>query len=133
MSCEKIVTAAIIRRNGYVLLARRSRREKLAGFWEFPGGKVEDGETPEECLSRELEEELGIQALIGRKCAESLHQYDHGKFRIVAHVADWVAGDLRPCVHDRVEWVKIRDLGEYQLLPADGPIAAVIQNLEELA
>jgi mutator protein MutT len=70
MSYEKVVTAAIIRRNGSVLLARRSSGEKLAGFWEFPGGKVEDGETPEECLARELDEELGIQARIGRKCAE---------------------------------------------------------------
>jgi 8-oxo-dGTP diphosphatase len=133
MSCEKVVTAAIIRRSGSVLLARRSSGEKVAGFWEFPGGKVEDGETPEECLARELDEELGIQARIGRKCAESLHEYDHGKFRIIAYIADWVAGDLRPRVHDRVEWVKISNVGEYQLLPADGPIAAVIQNLEDLA
>jgi 8-oxo-dGTP diphosphatase len=133
MSCERIVTAAIIRRNGSVLLARRSSGEKLAGFWEFPGGKVEDGETSEECLVRELEEELGIRAVIGRKCAESLHQYDHGKFRIVAYIADWLTGDLCPRVHDRVEWVKIRDLGKYQLLPADDPIAVVVQNLEELA
>ena len=133
MSSEKIVTAAIIRKSGSVLLARRSVWESLAGFWEFPGGKVEDGETPEKCLARELEEELGIQARIGPKCTESLHQYDHGNFRIVAHVAEWVAGDLRPRVHDRVEWVKISDLGEYKLLPADGPIAAMIQNLENLA
>ena len=62
MSREKVVTAAIIRRNGSVLLARRSFGERLAGFWEFPGGKVEDRETPEECLARELEEELGIEA-----------------------------------------------------------------------
>ena len=94
---------------------------------------MEDGETPEECLARELDEELGIQVRIGRKCAESLHEYDHGKFRIVAYIADWVAGDLRLRVHDRVEWVKISNVGEYQLLPADGPIAAVIQNLEDLA
>jgi hypothetical protein len=80
-----------------------------------------------------LQEELGIQTIIGQKCAESSHQYDHGNFRIVAYFVEWLAGDLRPRVHDRVEWVKIRDLGEYQLLPADNPIAAVVQNLEELA
>ena len=132
MNCETIVTAAIIRQSGSVLLARRTVGARLAGFWEFPGGKVEDGETPEECLARELEEELGIQARIGLKCAESLYQYDHGNFRIVAYIADWLTGDLCPRVHDRVEWVKIRDLGKYQLLPADDPIAAVVQNLEEL-
>lgn len=74
-----------------------------------------------------LEEE---KKTVGRNpCDEQ--QYDHGKFRIVAHVADWVAGELRPRVHDRVEWVKTRDLGEYELLPADGPIAAVVQSLED--
>src|SRR4249920_604400 len=108
MSCEKVVTAAIIRRNGSVLLARRSSGERLAGFWEFPGGKVENGETPEECLARELDEELGIRARIGEKFAESLHQYDHGSFRIVAYFVDWIAGDPRPTVHDRLESVKNR-------------------------
>jgi 8-oxo-dGTP diphosphatase len=132
MNFEKVVTAAIIRANGSVLLARRASGENLAGFWEFPGGKVENGETSEECLARELQEELGIQTVVGRKCAESSYQYDHGNFRIVAYFVEWLAGDLRPRVHDRVEWVKIRDLGEYQLLPADGPIAAVVQNLEKL-
>jgi mutator protein MutT len=88
MNCERVVTAAIIRKNGSVLLARRAPEEKLGGFWEFPGGKVENGETPEECLARELAEELGILARIGEKCAESLHQYDHGNFRIVAYLVD---------------------------------------------
>ena len=133
MSCEKVVAAAIIRTSGSVLLARRSSGENLAGFWEFPGGKVEDGETSEECLARELQEELGIQTTIGQKCAESSYQYDHGIFRIVAYFVEWLAGDLRPRVHDRVEWVRIRDLSKYQLLPADRTIAAVVRNLEELA
>ena len=105
MICEKFVTAAIIRRDDRVLLARRSSGQKLAGFWEFPGGKFEAGETPESCLARELEEELGIGVHVGRKFAESLHQYDHGNFRIVAFIADWIAGELRARVHDRVEWV----------------------------
>ena len=74
MICEKFVTAAIILRDDRVLLARRSSGQKLAGFWEFPGGKVEAGETPESCLARELEEELGIGVHVGRKFAESLHQ-----------------------------------------------------------
>jgi 8-oxo-dGTP diphosphatase len=133
MSREKIVTAAIIRRNGFALLARRASSENLAGFWEFPGGKVEDGETSEECLARELREELGIQTIVGRKCAESSYQYDHGNFRIVVYLIEWFAGDLRSRVHDRVEWVRIRDLSKYQLLPSDRTIAAVVRNLEELA
>ena len=56
------VTCAIIERNGKILIARRAEGQKLAGKWEFPGGKVEDGESPGECLKRELEEEFGIQS-----------------------------------------------------------------------
>jgi NUDIX domain len=72
MRGEKTVTAAIIRSNDFVLLARRSAKDKLAGFWEFPGGKVEVGESPEQSLARELLEELGIVAQIGEKVTESL-------------------------------------------------------------
>ena len=132
ISSERLVTAGIIRRNDSVLLARRSPGEKLAGFWEFPGGKVEKGETPEACLARELNEELGIQTRIGEKCSESLHQYDHGSFCIVAYFVDWVAGDPRPKVHDRLEWVRIDELRGYKLLPADISIAVSLQKLEEL-
>jgi 8-oxo-dGTP diphosphatase len=60
MTYERTVAAAIIQKEDCILLARRSPGEKLAGFWEFPGGKVENGESPEECLARELREELGI-------------------------------------------------------------------------
>ena len=59
------VTAAIIRRPGQILLARRQAGGHLAGHWEFPGGKIEDGEPPEECLARELEEEFGVAAEVG--------------------------------------------------------------------
>jgi 8-oxo-dGTP diphosphatase len=132
MNCETVVAAAIIRKNGSVLLARRSVGQKLAGFWEFPGGKVEHGETAEECLARELAEELGILTRIGEKCAESLHQYDHGNFHIVAYLVDCIAGEPRPIVHDRLEWVKIDDMERYQLLPADIPIVKSLEKLKAL-
>ena len=60
-----IVTCAIIEKDGKILIARRAEGQKLAGKWEFPGGKVEDGESPEECLKRELEEEFGIPTEVG--------------------------------------------------------------------
>ena len=126
---ERLVTAGIIRKNGSVLLARRSPGEKLAGFWEFPGGKVENGETPEACLVRELKEELGIQTRVGEKFSENLYQYDHGRFCIVAYFVDWITGDPRPNVHDRLEWVKIDDLMGYKLLPADISIAESLKEL----
>jgi 8-oxo-dGTP diphosphatase len=131
-SSETLVAAGIIRRNCAVLLARRSPEQRLAGFWEFPGGKVEKGETPEACLARELNEELGIQTRIGEKFSESLHQYDHSTFCVVAYFVDWVAGDPRPKVHDRLEWVRIDEIRGYKLLPADIPIVDSLQKLKGL-
>jgi mutator protein MutT len=128
MNHEKVVTAAIIRNNDSVLLARRSPGEKRAGFWGFPGGKVGVGETPEESLARELFEELGITARIGKKVAESSYRYEHGNFRIVAYSVEWISGEPSPSVHDRLEWVKIDDLNRYRLLPADIPIAESLQK-----
>jgi 8-oxo-dGTP diphosphatase len=122
MNRERVVTAAIIRRVDCVLLARRSPGEKLAGSWEFPGGKVEAGETPEGSLARELLEELGIGVRIGGRVAESSYEYEHGTFRVIAYLVDWISGEPSPNVHDRLEWVKIDDLTSYQLLPADIPI-----------
>jgi 8-oxo-dGTP diphosphatase len=125
---QTIVTAAIIRKKNSVLLARRSPGEKLAGFWEFPGGKVEVGETAENSLARELIEELGIRARIGKKVTESSYKYEHGNFRIIAYSVEWISGGPSPNVHDRLDWVKIDDLTSYQLLPADIPIVESLQK-----
>jgi 8-oxo-dGTP diphosphatase len=132
MNREKVVTAAIIRKDRSVLLARRGPGEKLAGFWEFPGGKVEAGETAEDSLARELLEELGINVRIGKKIADSSYSYEHGSFRLIAFLVDNIKGEPHPNVHDRLDWVKIDDLGSYQLLPADVPIAASLKKLRDL-
>jgi 8-oxo-dGTP diphosphatase len=131
MKGERVVAAGVIQRNGAVLLARRAPGKKFAGFWEFPGGKVENGETPKECLVRELNEELGILTRIGKKCSQSSHQYDHGSFCIVAYFVDSISGDPCPKVHDQIEWVKIGDLKGYRLLPADIPIVAYLERMNE--
>jgi 8-oxo-dGTP diphosphatase len=129
MDREKVVTAAISRKQGRVLIARRGPGEKLAGFWEFPGGKVEVGETAEDSLARELFEELGIVARIGEIVGESSYQYEHGSFRLIAFMVDNIEGELRSKVHDRLEWAKIDDLTSYGLLPADVPIAETLKRL----
>ena len=119
----KDVTAAIIKQNDQVLLARRAPGENLAGGWEFPGGKVETGETPEECLKRELFEEFGIETSIVRFIAESIYEYPAGKIRLLAYEAYIVSGEMKLNVHDRVEWVDTSELLNYRLLPADIHIA----------
>ena len=79
------VTAAVIIADNQVLAARRKAGSHLAGFWEFPGGKIEAGETPEVCLQRELKEELGITSKIGRFLGESLYDYDVKIVRLMAY------------------------------------------------
>jgi 8-oxo-dGTP diphosphatase len=119
----KTVTAAIIERDGCVLLARRAASEPLGGYWEFPGGKLEPGESESECLARELHEELGVAAAVGTFVAESEYTYDKGTIRLVAYRCDIGDQELVLSAHDRAEWVQPEELTGYDLLPADVPIA----------
>ncbi len=120
------VTAAIIRRPGQILLARRQAGDHLAGHWEFPGGKIEDGETPEECLARELEEEFGVGAEIGRFIAASRHAYDDREIELLAYEARLEPGEWTLGSHDDTRWVGMRELLSYDLAPADVPIAEAL-------
>lgn len=119
----KIVTAAIIVNDGRVMITRRRQGEKLSGAWEFPGGKVEPGETLQNCLARELREELGLVAEIGQVLAQSEYHYEHGSIQLVALHAQILSGDITLTVHDKIEWVYPGDLLKFSLAPADIPIA----------
>jgi 8-oxo-dGTP diphosphatase len=119
----KLVTAAILRRGSEVLIARRGPQMSLTGMWEFAGGKVEKGETPEECLQRELREELSIEVEVGSLICFSDYTYDHGSFRILAYESRILAGQPTPSEHDKLAWVHACELLSYELLPADIPIA----------
>lgn len=119
----KVVTAGLIFDGPKVLITRRAGSEKLAGFWEFPGGKLEEGETIQECLCRELQEELGIHAEILNVVAENEHHYDGGSIRLIGIKACIISGVISLSVHDAAEWVHVDNLLEYKLAPADIPIA----------
>jgi 8-oxo-dGTP diphosphatase len=119
----KTVAAAIIEQGGRILLTRRSHGQALGGRWEFPGGKQELGETLTACLERELLEELAVTARAGAVFAENIHHYDRGAIRLVAFWAELVAGEIVLSVHDRFAWVEKARLRDYDLSPADIPIA----------
>lgn len=118
----KLVTAAIIYQDGKVLLTRRGPGEKLAGFWEFPGGKIENGETYQECLTREIKEELNLQIEVGEVLTTSTYKYEHGEIHLIALEAWILSGSIELTVHDKYEWVAPTDLVFYKLAPADIPI-----------
>ena len=113
------VAAAIIISRGRILIARRGKGQSHEGLWEFPGGKVEPDENPQQCLERELLEELGLKVQAGRVLGESIDRSDHGSFKILAVTARILEGELLPSVHDRVEWTDLNDLEGFDLLPAD--------------
>ncbi|MBI9085368.1 MAG: (deoxy)nucleoside triphosphate pyrophosphohydrolase [Desulfobacterales bacterium] len=123
-----VVTAAIIWNGEKVLISRRMPGQRMAGYWEFPGGKIEAGESPQACLERELMEEFGITAKAGDQIAESVYRYDHGTIRLVALSTEILAGEPELTVHDRIAWVLPEDLLDYKLAPADVPIAEKINS-----
>lgn len=113
------VAAAIIVNGGKILIAQRAENQNLAGKWEFPGGKVESGETPEECLVREIKEELGIKIEVDKFFAESIYRYAAGTIKLIAYKARWIEGEYKLSVHSQIKWVKPDELEYYDLAPAD--------------
>lgn len=125
----KEVTAAIIVHNGKVLIAQRSDGQ-MAGFWEFPGGKVEPGETYEECLRREIKEELNIEVEVKDLFGESRYQYEFGEIKLIAYECRWTGGQLVLNDHRRIAWVRPGEMDRYQYLPADIPLVSRLQHQE---
>lgn len=121
------VTAAILIQANRILIARRPSDDRLAGLWEFPGGKLETGETPRACLKRELLEEFGIQARIGPFFDETEYHYDHLSIRLLVYQAEIESGELRPRVHDAVRWVTPAQMSGFHFAPADRPIVTRLQ------
>lgn len=115
------VSAAIIRKDDRVLIAQRGRDKSLGLKWEFPGGKIESNETPEESLIREIKEELNIDIEIEEFFAENIHEYQSGKIKLIAFLARWKSGDIKLAEHEQIKWVKVDELNAYDFATADLP------------
>lgn len=116
-----LVTAAIIINNGLILISQRANNQKLAGKWEFPGGKIEPGEIPEECLKREIKEELGINIEVDEFFDKSVYRYDTGEIKLLAYKAQWIEGEYKLTAHSQMKWVEPCELENYDFAPADIP------------
>lgn len=120
------VTAAIIEKDGKFLIARK-RVGALAGMWEFPGGKIEPGESPEECLKREILEEFGMEITVGQHLATSQYTYPHIAIELMGYHATYQSGELTLTDHDRIEWVTPTGMENYTFAPADLPLVSALQ------
>lgn len=123
------VTAAILLKDERVLIGRRKPGLRHAGKWEFPGGKVDPGETPCVCLKREMREEFNIRVKIGAAFGENVFTYSHGQVHLMAFWTDWIDGEIQAVAHDRIAWVLPTNLSAYDLLPADLPFAEKLATI----
>ena len=124
------VVIGIVTRNGEVLICQRRDHDSLGGYWEFPGGKMEPGESRETCLERELAEELAIRVRPVRemKCIE----FDYGEVRVRLYpfVCEHLDGEPQALASQRIAWVSPRELQDYKFPPAnDGLIADLARQL----
>lgn len=123
----RITTAAIVVRDDKVLLVRRSVGA-IAGLWEFPGGKVDEGETPEEGLVRELREELGVGAEVGRELARSSFRNRGRDFELRAYRVELASTDIELVDHDALQWVDPVRLGEERLAESDRGLLPALEH-----
>ena len=119
------VVAAVIERDGKLLITRRPEGSHLSGLWEFPGGKPQPGETFEQALRREIDEELGAEVSVGERIETIEWQYPDKRVRLVFFRCD-VRGEPRPLEGQEMAWVTPAELPRYEFPPAD---AALIQRL----
>ncbi len=122
------VTCAIIEKDGKVLSTQRSEIMSLPLKWEFPGGKINDGERPEECLSRELYEELGISVVISRPLAPVTHQYPTFIITLYPFVCKIITGEIILHEHKAFTWLPPEKLHELDWAEADMPVIKNYRN-----
>ena len=122
------VTAAIIRQDGKYLICQRAHDDSLPLMWEFPGGKLEPGETLEQCIIRECQEELGVDIRICGEFGKTSYPYKEWQLVFTFYMAEIAAGLPVTTVHEQIRWVSAAELMEYTFCPADVEIVEKLVN-----
>ena len=123
-----LVTAAVIRQDGYVLIARRPSQGLLGGLWEFPGGKQQEGEDLPACLRREIWEELGVEVAVGEPLGIYRHAYTHFRVTLHAFQCAITRGEPQPIQASDIRWVRPGDLPNYPMGKIDRQIAGKVSD-----
>jgi mutator protein MutT len=126
------VSAALIFRNGKLLITRRPARVHLGGLWEFPGGKREPDETFGQCLVREIREELGVDILVGELFKSVTHAYPEKTVRLEFFVCRLTGGEPQPLGCAGLQWIGKSELGDYKFPAADAQLLSRLENSAEL-
>ena len=131
MSLLLVVAVALVDADRRVLIAQRPEGKAMAGLWEFPGGKVEPGETPEAALIRELEEELGIQTKTACLAPLSFASHSYESFHLLMplYLCRRWSGVVTALEHSALKWVRPAQLSDYPMPPADEPLIAWLRDL----
>ncbi len=127
---RKLVAAALFQVEGRVLMARRPEGVHLAGLWEFPGGKIESGESPEQCLVREIQEELGVTCQVGPIFTVVFHPYPEFDLLMLVYSCTLGIGEPRPIACAELRWVDLGGIRELPLPPADEPVVDALLKME---
>ncbi len=123
------VVAAILIENDKVLIARRAAHKKMPRRWEFPGGKVEPGESETTALSREILEEFDVKIEVGGFFAQSNYDYEEFRIELRAYCARLIGGEFNLSDHDKIEWVRRENLKNFDLTEADIPFVSLLERL----
>lgn len=124
---KQIGVAVIINDQGQFLIDRRPSEGLLGGLWEFPGGKIEAGETAEACIVREVQEEIGIAIKVTRPLITLDHAYTHFKVTLHVYICQYVAGDPQAIACEEVRWVTLAEMVQYPFPKANSKIIAALQ------
>ncbi len=125
---KHIGVAVITDSQGNILIDRRKQEGLLGGLWEFPGGKIEPGETPEECVKREIKEELGIEIAVQDKLVTIEHAYTHFKVTLNVFNCKHLSGDPQPLESDEVKWVTLDEIDQYPFPKANSQIIEAMRS-----
>lgn len=128
MSREVAVVGAVIVRDGLVLCARRGPGGATGGMWEFPGGKIEPGETPEAALEREIVEELGCRVRVGAEVTTTTHAYDELAVTLTTYWCELLDASPSTSEHEELRWLSPDELDSLAWAPADVPAVELIRD-----
>ena len=126
MSSVIRVVAAVFCRGSKVLACRKAPGTSLAGYWEFPGGKIEPGESAEQALAREIAEELSLRTRVGEKITTTTHEYDFATIELTTYYCEILDGTPQLLDHDETRWVRKEEALSLQWAPADIPAVNMV-------